>query len=345
MDPKGREESRTVSLCSYDLSQADVDAAVALLHKAASDFRPTHAEVRLYWTLQAALVAATVGVFSTAVGLELVNYEVAGGLALFALGVLLTSIAALTVVPLLILNARLIAAVFRHHRSLTKIGFHAAPASVRLSERLAALIPIVAAASFAALAMRAWYQARQAVDGGVWLTIVGATLLLLASAIALTRVLQQKMRDLAIARDAERLRRELASIRPMGAGESHLAVPATLVQAAAAIESDHISYERAEALSQKTKVAGYAVLLQGAAAERRLSLPAAARLEVDSLTDSLTLDPRRVDSSLGSAGLRTALTESGHVAVSYRIDESERRVVIAGIRDVTGNRAQPGTQE
>ena len=141
------------------------------------------------------------------------------------------------------------------------------------------------------------------------------------------RHLRNQREQMALAADAQALKKALESLRDEASATHDVEVPTELVSQVARIESAQIARRREQAIlaSVASQGTGYAVTLQGHALTQRGALDLEARLECEDLVAGL------------SSGTRPAAggkAHSAHVELSYEIDDAARLIRVTDVRRI-----------
>ena len=136
---------------------------------------------------------------------------------------------------------------------------------------------------------------------------------------------------------ATKLKQALERLRQHAGQAEKVSVPSELLEQAARIESVTIAKERDDAVlrSVAARPSGFAIRFNGDAADQRIRLDAAERMELEDMAAQLStqgrLDGEQGDApTQGDAQRREAVGE--RVAIDYLLDEQARSILLTAIR-------------
>jgi hypothetical protein len=162
------------------------------------------------------------------------------------------------------------------------------------------------------------------------------------------RYLSDQRARMGLAASAEELKKALQNVRQLTGEEGVVAVPAALLQQGAEIESAQIAQERKDAILQSvaSRQSGYAITFGRDAAERRATLAAEDRAEVEDLVAQLSTEGEQLERSgaaiVGANGATLrGTTKSRRVEIEYTTDRASRGIRITAVRRREGGAAPP----
>jgi hypothetical protein len=314
----------------YTLSAQQFDAALAALARATETFRLSRFERVLY---RVTGIYVTVVLLSFGTGLVLLLRTDMGWIG--CLFVLIGAVASAAGPLLLLANLGVILKTERQRRLLRQLGLREISYSAWKAHRKRHLFKRIAGAVVTLLGIAqsiflTWYLFRNgAAVNGLGDLLLGMFVLLMIATPVIWRVVQRGREQMDIAADADRLRATLTSIA--ADANDNVVVPAAVLEKVAGIEQAQIARERAQAVAESVSAAkrgetGYGVLIAREVSDRKASLPADSRLEVEELIDELVTEPQH------GAGTLTARTSDHSTELDYSVDETNRRIHILALR-------------
>lgn len=334
---------RTVTLDSKTL-----DGAIDVLASAADQFRLSSRERSVYRLLMISTdtaIASFMLLFAALFALLLREEHIAASfgrenmfLVIGVVGILL-ALSALCALIALLLNIPLLRRTAAEEAAFRRLGVTALSRSLWkasrrrqwLSRLRGALLVVFGVLSgvLAAIYLLMLGELDEAVPAA-------AVAALFALLLFVARYLRNRREQIDLATNAEELRQALHSLREHAGTAGSVAVPAELVERAAAIESANIARARRDAILQSAddRSSGCAIAFDADAARQRSALPAPDRIELEDLLAQLGTREDLLTAAAGERadGRSTATTESGRVAIEYGVDRAARAIRIKAVK-------------
>jgi hypothetical protein len=326
------------------LATEESSRALEILQQELQTFRPSRGQVLAYYMLQwnaVAFLVALLVVFFTREGSTF--REVVTGVVGFT---------ALAMLPILLLNLKLVSRLWRAARMRRRLGLTEPLAAVFQAQRrktwllnfLTAVLAVVGVVFvLLAVAVPAIVREELEVTGSRSVLIglfIGLYLILGITLISL-HYLRRGMERLAVVEGLRTTLSAVASDRKEQAGA--VSVSPEDYDLIAKIERDQIIRERYQNIARSkagARTSGYVVQMGVEAQQGKSRLPAAERLLVDEQIVKLMADPQSSDVVTDpQRGLRRLPVANTSAEILFEVDEADRRVKIVGIESSAASRA------